>query len=205
MSETPKIRQERSAPNPWDIGFGAIVLCLAVLALFVWFPNDINGGFMQVSAIGRDEPGDAFFPIILGVLLGGLGALQLGLSLLGRSLRTDDENPIIHCDNLVFLAKFLAIVGVGLFCMYWMGPLTVSALNALGVLDGTYRQLIDTAPYKYIGYVVGGFGMTAAIIIWTEGEVRRVALMTVALVLLVSILIFDIALTNVLLPPNGEF
>jgi len=205
LSETPESRRVKATPNPWDIGFGVVVLVGALLALFVWFPNDINGGFMQVSAIGRNEPGDAFFPILLALLLAGLGVLQIALPALGRALRTDDENPVIRTENLLFLVKFLGIVVAGLTVMFWLGPLTVAALNTPGLIEGSYRQYTDTAPYKYIGYVVGGFGMTATLIVWTEGRARRIALITVAGVLAASILIFDIALTNVLLPPNGEF
>ncbi len=205
MSNNSEARRDKPTPDPWDLGFGVVILVAALAALFVWFPNDINGGFMQVSAIGRREPGDAFFPIILALLLAGLGAIQIAFSLLGRTLRTDGQRPRVTGANLFFMARFLGVVGVGLLVMYWLGPLTVGLLNALGLLDGTYRQFTDTAPYKYIGYVVGGFAMTVALIVWTEGEVRRAGLITVALILGGSILIFDGLLTNVLLPPNSEF
>ena len=65
--------------------------------------------------------------------------------------------------------------------------------------------MTDTAPYKYLGYVTGGFLMTTTLIVWTEGKLRRVSVVSVLIVLAVSIIILDKLLTNVLLPPNADF
>jgi len=89
--------------------------------------------------------------------------------------------------------------------MYGLGPLTVAVLNSVGLLDADYRQLTDTAPYKYIGYVVGGFLMTITLIAWTEGRIRRQSVIAVVLTLIVAIIIFDVVLKNVLLPPNADY
>ena len=89
--------------------------------------------------------------------------------------------------------------------MYWLGPLTVAALNTFGWLDASYRALSDTAPYKFIGYVVGGFVMTITLIAWTEGRIRWASVLSVLITLTVAILIFDLLLKNVLLPPNADY
>lgn len=201
MSDTTK---RRKAPDPWDIGFGAVVLAASVLALTVWFPADIPTGFFHINAIGREEPGDAFFPIILAALLAVLSTIQLAQAI-WRGRDPAIPRGELTIDNLRFLALFLAIVGGGLAIMYGLGPIIVTALSALGDLDATYRQLSDTAPYKYIGYVAGGFAMTLALIAKTEGRIRWAGVVTVGLTLIVAILIFDVLLKNVLLPPNADF
>lgn len=194
------------APNPWDIGFGVIVLAGALLSLFVWFPADIPTGFFFTNAIGREEPGDAFFPIILATLLSILSAIQLVSALFKN--RTEDlpsAPAVLTLQNLRFLLIFAFIMFAGLSVMYWLGPMTVSLLKALGIIDADYRQLTDTAPYKYLGYVVGGFLMTIILIAWTEGQIRPRSILAVLITLTVAIIIFDVVLKNVLLPPNADF
>lgn len=196
---------KRNAPDPWDIGFGVVVLLGSLLALFVWFPADIPTGFFFVNAIGREEPGDAFFPIMLAVLLVILSVIQLASALFkGKSIDAE-PSPVLKLRNFKFLFIFILISFTGFTIMHWLGPLVVSLLNAIGALDATYRQLTDTAPYKYIGYVVGGFLMTIALIAWTEGQIRPRSIFTVLLTLAVAIIIFDVVLKNVLLPPNADF
>lgn len=202
MSAGGTQNQGRRKPDPWDLGFGAVVLAAALLALFVWFPADIRGGFYHVNAIGKTEPGDAFFPVLLAVTLAVLSGVQLLLSLLRGAPATGGR---LTARNLRFLATFVAICGLGLLIMYALGPVTVWLLRELGLLDAQYRNLTDTAPYKYLGYLAGGFLMTLALIAWTEGRIRLVAVITVLAVQAVAILIFDGLLTNVLLPPNAEF
>lgn len=194
---------QRPARDPWNIGFGAVVLAAALLSLFVWFPNDIRGGFIEINQIGKPEPGDAFFPIILACMLLVLGASQLLGAVFGRQPPTPSSR--LTTDNLNFLFVFYAIIVVGLTVMYWLGPLVVDALRAAGAIDHTYRQLVDTAPYKYLGYVVGGFIMTLGLIFQAEGRIREHAVLTVVVVLASLILILDILLYNIQLPPNADF
>ena len=199
-------KSKRMAPDPWDIGFGVFVLAGALLSLFVWFPADIPTGFFFTNAIGREEPGDAFFPIILATLLAILSTIQLILALF--KYRTDDPSlapAVLTFKNFRFLLLFSVIMAAGLAVMYWLGPMTVSLLNAWGGIDADYRQLTDTAPYKYIGYVIGGFLMTITLIAWTEGEIRPRSILAVLITLAVAIIIFDVVLKNVLLPPNADF
>jgi hypothetical protein len=198
---------KRGAPDPWDIGFGVVIFLGSMLALFVWFPADIPTGFFFINAIGREEPGDAFFPIMLAVLLAILSLIQVTLAIFGARPANEDgtPTPTLTVGNFKFLVLFIAISMIGYAIMYWLGPLTVSALNAGGLLDADYRQLTDTAPYKYIGYVVGGFLMTITLIAWTEGRIRRQSVIAVLLTLIIAIVIFDVVLKNVLLPPNADY
>jgi hypothetical protein len=198
---------KNGAPDPWDIGFGVVVFLGSLLALFVWFPADIPTGFFFINAIGREEPGDSFFPIMLAVLLLILSIIQLGLAVFRARPANEDgtPTPTLTLSNFKFLFLFVVISMVGYAIMYGLGPLTVAVLNSVGLLDADYRQLTDTAPYKYIGYVVGGFLMTITLIAWTEGRIRRQSVIAVVLTLIVAIIIFDVVLKNVLLPPNADY
>lgn len=201
-------QSQRAAPNPWDIGFGVVVLAASATALLFWFPNDIKGGFIVTGIGGRPEPGDAFFPVLLGVALLGLSAVHLVITALGRAPRSpvpDEGAGRLTPENLRFFVLFHAIVAAGLAIMYWLGPLTVQALNAFGAIDVGYRHLVDTAPYKYLGYLGGGFLMTVTLIAWAEGGLRRRTVFTVVLVLAVLVLLFDVLLTNIQLPPNANY
>jgi len=197
---------QRKTLDPWDIGFSVFVLASALLAIFVWFPLDIKGGFFNITPLGKVEPGDAFFPSLLAVSLALLSVLQLAISLLKGSPPPRDAEPSrLSSDNFRFLAIFLSICAIGLAMMYTLGPAVVWVMREIGATDASYRQLTDTAPYKYIGYVLGGLFITLTLIGWTEGRLRRGAIIAVFAVLFVAIGIFDGLLSNVLLPPNADY
>jgi hypothetical protein len=194
---------QRAARDPWDIGFGVVVLAFALISLLVWFPNDIRGGFIVTNQVGKPEPGDAFFPVILASLMGGLAACQILFAVFRP--RPEAQGSRITADNFKFLAGFCLVVGGGLAVMYWLGPILVATLNDAGVLDKTYRQLTDAYPYKLIGYVVGGFLMTMALIARAEGRIRPIGISTTVLVIAALIFILDVLLYNIQLPPNADY
>lgn len=193
----------RTARDPWNIGFGAVVLTIALTSLFVWFPNDIKGGFITVNRNSNPEPGDAFFPTLLASLLLVLGLGQFLYAALARKPQVPSGR--LDANNLRFLLASYAIIIVGLSIMYWLGPLVVDITRHLGDTDLTYRQLIDTAPYKYLGFVAGGFLMAAGLIAMAEGAIRLRALAAVAAVMLMLILVLDMLLYNIQLPPNADY
>lgn len=206
MSVNASDNQKHAAPDPWDIGFGAVIFVASLAAIFVWFPNDMRGGFFFVNPIGKTEPGDAFFPTLLAATLALLSGLQLFLSLTrGSPPVSPGAQGHLTKDNIRFLILFTAICVGGLLIMYLLGPAAAWVMRSFGVIDVEYRYLTDTAPYKYLGYVTGGFLMTVSLIGWTEGRLRRVSIISVLTVIVVSIIIFDQLLTNVLLPPNADY
>jgi len=194
---------QRPGRDPWNIGFGVVVLIAAILSLLVWFPNDIKGGFIELNQVGKPEPGDAFFPIILASMLVVLSCGQLVSVIFGPHSQHASGRLTFH--NLKFLITLYAIIAAGLLVMFWLGPLVVNVLRAAGVVDNTYRQLADTVPYKYLGFVVGGFIISFGLIIRAEGMVRTRAALTVIVVIAVLIFILDILLHNIQLPPNADF
>jgi len=83
--------------------------------------------------------------------------------------------------------------------MRWAGPIAASMVG-----DGAYRLLRDTAPWKYIGFVLGGGTMTFCIVSFVEQRVTWRAVW-VALAAVVGIIaLYDLPFDDVLLPPNGD-
>ena len=175
-----------------------------LLTLVLWIPNDIVGDFIDTGPTGRPEPGDAFFPALLAGTLLILSTIQLLGAFLARGAPAPAAGKLTR-DNFKFLIGFYAIVLAGLAVMYGFGPLTVKVLRLAGAMDATYRQLVDTVPYKYLGYLAGGFCMTTGLIYRAEGRLRWRAVFAVVAVITLSVLIFDVLLTNVQLPPNADF
>ena len=196
-------KNQRPARDPWNIGFGVVASIAAFFTLLIWIPNDIKGGFIEINQIGKPEPGDAFFPIILASLMLVLSTGQLAGAVLSSKPQAASEKLTAH--NLKFLFLIYTIILAGLTVMYWLGPLVVDALRSTGVIDSTYRQLADTAPYKYLGYVAGGFLMTTSLIAWAEGAIRLKAVLTVAIVIGTLILVLDILLTIFRFPQTRTF
>ncbi|MEZ5843657.1 MAG: hypothetical protein R3D27_07965 [Hyphomicrobiaceae bacterium] len=110
----------------------------------------------------------------------------------------------LSADNFWFLFRFHIAILLGLAAMYGLGPAFVAVQNALTGGEVEYRQLADTVPYKYIGFVAGSLLMTLPTIAWAEGRWSARSAVTVLLVVLAIIVIFDVLLTNVQLPPNAN-
>jgi hypothetical protein len=94
---------------------------------------------------------------------------------------------------------------LGLVLMVYTGPLVVEAINAFGGEIGTYRQLKAAFPYKYLGYLVGGFVIAFGVIGVVENKATQSAAWIAALAVLALILLYDVPFDNILLPPNGDF
>ena len=190
------------APDYWQRGFGLVMLLGSILALAVWFPNDIRGGFIETNQVGTTAPGDAFFPVMLAILI-----LVLSIGLLASSfVGSARHSPLGHLDsgNLVFIGQMIIVIAIGLILMVWLGPLAVLAQNAVTGSDATYRALSDTAPYKYIGFAGGGLFLSLALIRYAAGSISWRSFLVALIVVCALILILDGLLTNVQLPPNAD-
>ena len=169
------------------------VLCVgfALILFFVWIPADTETAIVE-KARGRLSIGDAMAPAFAAVVFGFSGLLLL----LGRK---PDDAPRITRDHMVFLGAVLGVAIIGMIVMRWAGPLTVSLLG-----DGEYRLLRDTAPWKYIGFGLGGFIMTAAIAAIVEGRISRGAVLAGLIAVILIIALYDLPFDDILLPPNGD-
>ena len=186
----------------WEIGIGLFGLLFAAIVVFHWVPKDIQGAFLEATRSGKAVPGDAFFPMLLGIVIGVIAFVQIVTSLVTKqSQRKMKGYARLRLANLRFLLVFTGILAGCLFVLFWSGPLVLWLVEP----EATYRQMVDTAPYKYIGLSFGGFLMTVTLIALTEGSVRLRSIIVSMVLVLVLILIFDVFLDNIQLPPNADF
>ena len=89
--------------------------------------------------------------------------------------------------------------------MKYTGPIAVDLVNVVGGDLGTYRLLKAAFPYKYLGFLVGGFVMVFGFIRVVENRFSPSAALLSVLAVLVLILLYDVPFDNILLPPNGDF
>lgn len=174
-----------------DAALGALVLAFGLFIVFVWAPLDSETGIAE-KIRGRWAIGDALAPIVAGALLAASGA-----GLLAGALRTAAP-AALGWRNLGFLAAVIGCVGASLAVMWLAGPV------AAALTVGDYRPLRDEAPWKYIGFVLGGGLMIFSLIALVE---RRLSLARLALALTVALalaLIHDLPFEDLLLPPNGD-
>lgn len=170
---------------------GLTCIALAVLALAIWIPLDIETGLVEKMR-RRIRIGDALLPTL------GLAFVIVGGVMAMLTARTD--SPSISRGNIGFLVVLLATLAITFAVMRWLGPIAVSLLA-----DGeSYRSLRDTAPWKYIGYVAGGTGLVAGLMAIAEGRVtlRGVLIGLAASAVLVAL--YDLPFDDLLLPPNGD-
>ena len=170
----------------------AFILILAALALLLWVPNDTVSGYIQARR-GRVSIGDAMAP----GLAFGLMALS-GLLILLKAREPETARLTRH--DVIFVAALILLVAVFFALMRYTGPL----LAALFTEAGDYRVLRDTVPWKHAGFVLGGGGLVAALISWMEGRISLKAALIGLVTTLVLIGVFDLAVDDLLLPPNGD-
>ena len=174
-----------------DAALGALVLAFGLFIVFVWAPLDSETGIAE-KIRGRWAVGDALAPVVAGALL-----IASGAGLLAGALRTATPAALgLH--NLGFLAAVIGCVGASLAVMWLAGPV------AAALTVGDYRPLRDEAPWKYLGFVLGGGFMIFSLIALVE---RRLSLARLVLALAVALalaLIFDLPFEDILLPPNGD-
>ncbi len=185
--------------DPRSLGIAAAVAAFALLTLGVWIPADVESGVVETFR-RRTVIGDAMAPTVaaIGMLV---AAALLAVSAILKPRR---EAAAFDRQSLTFAARFAAAIAVGLALMGHTGPLVVDAINALGGAVGSYRELRDTIPYKYFGYLLGGIAMVAGAIAVVEQRLTRGAALAAVLATLVLIVLYDLPFDDLLLPPNGD-
>lgn len=205
------------ASAKWTFGLGLFCVAFAAFAVFYWIPVDVETGIVEQD---RREViiGDGMAPSFLALCILVLAVAMIvgsGLELLrGRRAATpapaasedrDADVPgSLTPSNLGFLLRLFCFVASALVLMVWLGPLTVDAIGALGFEIGNYRQLRDTVPYKYIGFIAGGFVIVFGLISMIEGGPNRRALFTALFTITALIVLYDVPFDQLLLPPNGD-
>lgn len=169
-----------------------LLACAGALAVaLIWVPLDSGTGLIE-KVRRQVTIGDALAPTLAAgfILLGGLLVLFFEPAENARRLTLK---------HVQFLSAFLLVVFVSFMIMRWSGP----AIGAFILEDG-YRPMRDTAPWKYMGFVLGGVVLIAGLIALVEGRVslRGVFIGFIATVAL--IVVYDLPFDDLLLPPNGD-
>ena len=188
----------------WNAVLGLACGLFALLTLTLWIPSDVASGVIE-KVRRQVVIGDAMAPTVWAIGIGALGLL-LGLSSLMRLREGADPTPGggPTLANLRYLVLLLATIVVALLVMTYAGPLAVSIAHALGIDVDSYRALRDTRPWKYIGYLAGGFLLVFTLMAYTGRRISWHIALIAALAVLVMALAYDLPFKNLLLPPNGD-
>lgn len=178
-----------------DVVIGLVGMCFALLTLFYWIPVDIDTGVIDEWR-RTIRIGDAMLPTFAAIAILG-SSIMIGLRAM---LGLGSGGP--RAMSLVFVGIVLAVIATGLTVMWVAGPAIV-ALRFSG--DASYRTLLDTAPWKYTGFVLGGTCLVCGLTVLAR---HRFAWRDVGIALgatVVIALLYDLPFDNLYLPPNGDF
>lgn len=172
---------------------GIICIAFAALVVFVWIPLDVETGLIE-KVRRQTNIGDALAPTVAAFFVGLGGVLLLLFE------RNDASQPRLFSINLKFISIQIGILVFGFLIMLNAGPLAVYLLQE----GGEYRLLRDSAPWKYVGYFLGGAFIVSGLISHVEGRFSvRNSLIGICVVV-VLIVIYDLPFEDLLLPPNGD-
>lgn len=170
---------------------GGLCLIFGCLLLFIWTPLDAETGMVEYFR-RRYTIGDGLAPSFAAVVFLVAGALLV------FGAKPADAPRLTGADAR-YLGAVMALGLGGLLIMRYAGP---AATWALGAED--YRLLRDTAPWKHIGFALGGTVMVAGLIALVEGRVTRGGVLTALLAVAAIIALYDLPFDDLLLPPNGD-
>ncbi len=182
-----------------DAARGTLILSLGLLAFalviaFVWVPLDTDTGLIE-KVRRRVTVGDSLAPTLAAAFIG-LGALMMVFE--------RGEAEILTWANLRFIAMLLGAFAVAFGLMRWTGPAAVLLVNGITGQELEYRLLRDTAPWKYLGFLVGNTLLIGALISAVQGRVTGRAVLIAVLATVALIVLYDVPFDDLLLPPNGD-
>ncbi len=180
-----------------NLFLGLFFILFSLVLIFVWIPLDTDSGI--VEKVRRQVTiGDALAPTIAALFL------LLGGTILVLFERRLSPQPEFDRAALGFFVRALALLAISLLIIRYAGPAAVAVANGFTETPLQYRLLRDTAPWKYVGFFLGGTLMISGLIGLIEGRLSiRTVLIGVAAVL-VMIAIYDWPFDDLLLPPNGD-
>jgi hypothetical protein len=188
----------------WSLALGLFFLALALLTLMLWIPADIEPGILETER-RRTNIGDAMAPTMIAI---GVSIVSLWLVAEAwwklRVERQPGGPDILDRESIRFMGLALGVCITGFLLMLWTGPLFVGLVNMTGAEIGSYRELRDTVPYKYLGFLSGGFVMIFGFISMVEHRLSwKLAGVSLAAAIVIASL-FDLPFEDLLLPPNGD-
>jgi hypothetical protein len=188
----------------WTFGLAIFFIIASLISLLVWIPNDIETGVIERFR-RQITIGDAMAPTMVawGVLFVSI-ALLIDAILSSRAPRAS-ENSVMDAQSFVFLFKLTIVIIIALLLMFYGGPLLVDFLNLVNGESNNYRLLKGSPPYKYIGYILGGFVMVFGSIGVVENKFSTNGAWLPIIAVTVLTLLYDVPFDNLLLPPNGDY
>ena len=182
-----------------SLGVAAAIVVFSAITLGLWIPGDIESGVLETHR-RRTVIGDAFAPTLVAT---GLCAAAL-LYVISEILKPGKIRVTFDRRSFRFVVMVSAVVSSGLLLMNLAGPATVEFIGATGGDIGSYRELRDTLPYKFIGYALGGTIIVGGVISVVEGRLSKGAVLSGLLATLALALFHDVPFDDLLLPPNGD-
>ena len=171
----------------WNTILGSACVVFALVTLLIWIPNGVESGVIE-QVRSQTAVGDAMAPTVWAIGLGFIGIFLIVESLLklrAGTLEAGGNTGGPTLANLRFLGLLLVVVFGSLLVMSW-------------------AELRATRPWKYTGYLSGGFLLVFGLMSYVAGRPSwRLALVALLAVLLMA-LAYDLPFKNLLLPPNGD-
>ncbi|HJO86983.1 MAG TPA: hypothetical protein QF359_08485 [Rhodospirillales bacterium] len=187
----------------WTVGLAVFLVIAAAATLFIWIPNDIETGVVETFR-RRVTIGDAMAPTMVAAALLVVSILMGVTAYFGGRQQKHAAKAGLDKQSFTFLLRLTIAVGLGLGLMVYTGPVIVDIINSFGGEIGTYRHLKAAFPYKYLGYVLGGFFMVFGLIRVVENRFSASAAWASIIAVLVLTILYDVPFENLLLPPNGD-
>ena len=178
-----------------NVILGAVTVVFALVLLLLWIPNDIDGDLINVVR-RRASIGDPLAPTMTGFLV-----LFSGVMLVATGLFQPVGKEAFSLGNLIFLICTALFCTVFVSLMLFTGPVLVAVFN----VAEDYRQARALVPWKFTGYLLGGFVLVVGLVGAVERRVSRRTLVLAVLVPLVIALLYDLPFDDTLLPPNGDY
>jgi hypothetical protein len=184
---------------------GGLCLAFSLLTLFVWIPLDVTGGMFE-SARGQTHVGDAMAPTVIAVGMALMSVLFIvGAWMSSRAGKTSaQDSGRVTFANLRFLLCLAFVLASGMALMVYCGPWAVAVAKLFGAQVTDYRALRDELPWKYIGFVVGGFWLSVGLMAFIKHTLRWQDAAIALLVVVAIALAIDLPFDNLLLPPNAD-
>lgn len=189
----------RTSGVAWDAVLAAFAIALGSVMLLLWIPHDVETGVI-VRVRNQVELGDAMAPSVVA-----WGFLLAGAMLAHSAYRRRAAEGGLTPGNLRFLCSAGAVIVASLLLMRYLGPLLAAGIRLLDPDLPGYAVLRDLAPWKYLGFVAGGTVFISGLMSVVEGRLRGIAPLIGLAAVAVLIAIYDIALDDLRLPPNGDY
>lgn len=163
-------------------------LAFALVVIFVWAPLDTDTGLVE-TVRRKFVIGDALAPTVAGAVIL-IGALLV--------LLRPGAGKTISQENLFWVAALFGLFLLSLVLMRYAGPI------AMAWSESGYRPLRATAPWHYIGFLLGGAVLVGGL---TGLAKRQLSIRDFAIgfaASLVIALLYDLPFDDLILPPNGD-